>query len=467
MFGGDSAAAAPTAEPTAAASPAAASDSDSRELSNANPGRDAFASGENTDNPLQIGGIYYQQLNHRGASEGDNSLSAPTQLDIFLDGRPNDRIRANVTGRLLYDSTKDSSGRSSVVPSGTGLPFYITSTTAAAGSNPSVVLDQAWLKFDMDHTVFVTAGKQHVKWGTGHVWNPSDQLNPARLDPLQPYDLRLGSNMIKFDAPLSAVRGNLSAAALLDNPQPAGKLQQVGGAFRAEGVILGAELGADAVFRDGIAPDYGFDLSTGLGSFDVYAEAAILSGDHSYPVLDALPNSGAALSSLYHEAGIEGHALQAVAGLSYAFNYIPNRTATLVGEYFYNELGVEPALYPVLIFFGRYQAFYAGRHYAAAVINLEGPDASNKTNYSLSNIENISDLSAVSRLDFSWKILDYLTFGAFGDLHWGSPGGEFNYTLRSPALIYDRHDGSLPRTISPIYVPLQPYDLGLSLRVSY
>src|SRR6266567_6346152 len=64
---------------------------------------DKFKSGESVENPLQIGGVFYQQLNHRGASEGDKTLSAPLQLDLFLDARPNDRIRANVTARLLYD----------------------------------------------------------------------------------------------------------------------------------------------------------------------------------------------------------------------------------------------------------------------------------------------------------------------------------------------------------------------------
>src|SRR5437868_1389352 len=58
--------------------------------------RDAFASGEVTDNPLQIGGIYYQQMIVSGQKDvnvANTPLTAPLQFDGYLDGRPSDRIR--------------------------------------------------------------------------------------------------------------------------------------------------------------------------------------------------------------------------------------------------------------------------------------------------------------------------------------------------------------------------------------
>ena len=45
-----------------------------------------------------------------------------------------------------------------------------------------------WLNFDIGRTVFVTAGRQRVKWGIGRFWNPTDFLQPARLDALAFFD---------------------------------------------------------------------------------------------------------------------------------------------------------------------------------------------------------------------------------------------------------------------------------------
>ena len=328
-----------------------------------------------------------------------------------------------------------------------------------------MVLDQAWLKFDIDHAVFVTAGKQHLKWGASHTWNPTDFLTPQKLDPLQPYDLRLGANMLKFEAPFSAAKTNLYAVALFDNPAPASSLGQVGGAFRAETTAIGgAEIGLDAVTRAGLNPDYGADISMPLGPFDAYAEAAMLSGD-SFSTDErsaAQVVSGSTLTSLYTVDGFPGPALQASAGLSYDFAWEPNRQATLGAEYFYNELGSDSAaLYPILIYQGKYQPFYMGRHYASLYVTAEGPDEAKDTSYSFSTIANISDGSYVSRLDFSWLLLDYLTFGAYGDLHYGTQGGEFNFALNTPQL----SNGS--STIPPVNLAATPFDLGLSLRIAY
>ena len=56
----------------------------------------------------------------------------------------------------------------------------------APQANPAVILDQLYLRFDILRTVFVTVGRQKMKWGTAHVWNPTDALNAQKRDPLQP-----------------------------------------------------------------------------------------------------------------------------------------------------------------------------------------------------------------------------------------------------------------------------------------
>ena len=67
----------------------------------------------------------------------------------------------------------------------------------------------------------------------------------------------------------------------------------------------------------------------------------------------------------------------------------------------------------------------------------------------------------MTRLDFNWHLLEYLDLGIFGDLHYGNEGGEFNFTLHTPALSY----GST--AIPALNVEAQPFDAGMSLRVSF
>jgi hypothetical protein len=445
-------------------------DRDEANMTGATSGTDAFASGATKEDPLDIGGIFYQHADVsfvRGLTEGEQPLSLPLQLDAYLDARPNDRLRGYLGARLLYDSTRDVYGNSTAGPTGLGaLPSASTFTAAPLPNNPQVVLDQAWLKFDVERTAFISIGKQHVKWGTGRIWNPSDALNPQRRDPLQPYDLRLGSNMATLQLPWERQQANLYAIVLLDNPQPASTLQQVGGAVRVEGILGPAEVGASVVGRPGMNPRYGADISTPLGPFDAYAETAIFSGDgNTFTTFNGLPSSLSptpSIFSLYTDNRLPGAALQAVGGINYTFAWRENRLATIGGEYFYNEMGTTQAgLYPILLYQGRYQPFYVGKHYAAVYLSLEGPDQGKKTSYNFSTISNLSDQSYVSRLDFRWLLLEYLSFGAYASANYGNLGGEFNFVLDTPAL-----------TAGAGAIPAVRYEgssgsAGMSLRMSF
>ena len=428
--------------------------------------RDAFATGEVVDNPLTIGGIYYQRAivsAEQGVNAAGTPMSAPLQFDGFMDARPNDRIRAYVDARLLYDPTSGSSvgnnqtSSTSAAPTSLGLPGTTTSTNSA-----SVVLDQAWLKFDVDRTVFITAGKQHVKWGVSRFWNPTDFLSTQKRDPLLPYDLRLGNFMAKFDVPIESQKMNVYAIALLDNPNPAPTLGQGGAAFRVERLFGNAEVGLDAVLRGDMEPVYGADVSSPLGPLDGYLELSCLSGGHSLYQLPSSIAPNTDINSVITTQNLPGPAFQVSGGLSYDFAWEDNRQATLGVEYFYNSIGYsDPHAYPALIFLGQYQPFYTGKNYAAIYLTAEGPDAEKHTSYTFSTLGNLSDMSFISRVDFSWRVLTYLTFEAYADVHYGTDGGEFNFSLSTPALTYQNNP------IPAIYLPRTLYDLGIGLRVSF
>ncbi|HZI03539.1 MAG TPA: hypothetical protein VEZ71_05925, partial [Archangium sp.] len=271
LFGGEAPAAQEASPPEA---PPASTDRDAQALDGPAT-TNAFDTEEAVEDPLKIGGRFYLRAlsqGNEGVSFGNTSFSAPMLVDGYFDARPTDRLRGFVLGRLTLDPTRregSGAGSGSLLPSG---------TASSAAAAPRVLLDQAWLRFDLGRTLFITAGKQHVKWGTSRFWNPTDFLSPQRRDPLALFDARTGATMLKVHVPWEAKGWNFYAIGLLDNAGPAGTLGQVGGAARAEVVLGPAELGIDAVLQRGRKPRFGLDFSSALGPLDVYGEFALSKG---------------------------------------------------------------------------------------------------------------------------------------------------------------------------------------------
>ncbi|MBN1208456.1 MAG: hypothetical protein JXB05_26585 [Myxococcaceae bacterium] len=409
--------------------------------------QEAFGSEEHAEDPLKIGGQFYLRAvaqGNEGVSFGSTSFSAPTLVDGYFDARPTDRLRGMVVGRLSFDPTlgsQSTAGFGAAQADG-------TSTPGASRPNPRVLLDQAWLRFDIERTVFVTAGKQHVKWGTSRFWNPTDFLSPQRKDPLAVFDARTGASMLKLHVPWEATGWNFYGIAMLDNAGPASTLGRIGGAVRAEVVLGEAELGASAVLQRERKPRFGLDLSSALGPLDVYAEAALKSGSDT--PLYRLPQGVSLLELLEQSQGIEIRTLedlrklpvesyfpdgltpQISGGATYTFAYNESDTATVGVEYFYNSTGYSEAYaYPYLIAQGAYQPFYVGKHYGAFYAVLVGPGSWEKTSFILSNLGNLSDMSFTSRLDVLHRALSYLSIEAYVAANYGNKGGEFRFALDS------------------------------------
>lgn len=432
--------------------------------------KDAFLSGEVVDNPLQIGGSFYYRFiaspqYNKPATE--MPISLPLQVDAYFDGRPNSRIRVFVDARLYYDATRDAYSQTT---RGTSFGSSQNSSTASVSlqsssipNNPKVVLDQAWLKFDIARIFFITAGNQHVKWGTSRFWNPTDFINTQKRDPLLPYDLRLGIPMLRAEIPIQKISSNFSFIGFFNQPQPASTAGQLGAAARYELVIQNTEIGLDAVYRENKDFVFGADFSAPLGPFDIYAEAALLTKSPSaHYSLTATPTAGTQLATILKSSDLSTPLWEVSGGINFSFGWREDRQATLGAEYFYNQTGYDgSSIYPILILNGAYQPFYLGKHYAAIYLNAEGPDAGKHTSYTLSVLANISDNSYLARLDFNWQFLTYMNFQLFVAGHFGTKGGEFNFSLNTPALFY----GLTP--VPAMDVPETLFDAGLSLRTSF
>src|SRR4029079_7853271 len=133
-------------------------------------------------------------------------------------------------------------------------------------------------------------------------------------------------------------------------------------------------------------------------------------------------------AATYGVTPLSGVKTQAVFGANYSRKYNDNDLWTVGAEYFYNQPGyADASLYPGLLSNNtgvpQLNFFYTGRHYAALFASFPAPYSWNYTTFTLSTIGNISDLSFVSRLDYSLTVLTHLSFEAFAAVHYGTKAG--------------------------------------------
>jgi hypothetical protein len=313
---------------------------------------DMFTEEAAPSDPLRIGGQLYLRM-LTGALSGqkfeDYSFAAPSLLDVYLDVRPNDRVRGFVLGRMFYDPTlPSSSGTSSATAldaTGTNGSSTLSSLYVQQTRDPKVFLDQLWLRFDIAHTVFVTAGKQHVRWGTGRFWSPTDFLHLRPRNPLEVFDARTGTTMLKLHVPIESKAWNFYAYGVTENVDATQSISRIAGAARAEFVVDTAELGVGALVRRDQDPRIAADFSVGIGDFDLYGEMGLRNSseidrvryDPSATVPDNPTSPQDVADVLYPVYRDKGYRPQVVGGLNYSQKYNDNDTFTVGAEYFYNS----------------------------------------------------------------------------------------------------------------------------------
>ncbi len=449
-----------------AAQPGAQRPSESEILGEAAPPRLKLS-----EDTLRIGGMLYlraQVYGYQGNPPSDWIFDSPNLVDVYLDVRPNDRVRGYVLGRLLFDPSGSESSPS----------IYGLSQQVYVG-----VVDQLWVRFDVERAAFVTAGRQHVKWGVGHFWNPTDYLHRLPRDPLSVFDARAGLTMVKLHVPWEKKGWNFYGMALLEGANPVSRLGNVGVGARAEVVLGTVEIGVDGVVQRGQGvsqtpivptlqpapatspgPRLGVDLSAGIWELDVYGEAALKWGSELPRWRIVTPPDFPAGSLGTYEPYDPGFSPQVVLGATWSWKYSDEDALTIGGEYFYNSLGYgSPEIYPALVFYRDYVPFYVGRQYAGLYLLLPRPGSWNDTNFTFSTLGNLSDRTFVSRVDYDVMLLTYLRLEAHVAVNYGPRGGEFRFALDVPAI---PNPVPPPATIGPILVPPAILDLGLGLRIN-
>ncbi|MFT3914160.1 MAG: hypothetical protein QM704_08575 [Anaeromyxobacteraceae bacterium] len=450
------------------------------------------------EDPLKIGGQVYlrgQAAWYERQSGSEGPLSTPNLVDLFLDARPNDRVRAFALARTSWNPT----GGGSAGPFQDLLGALGVPPASTASTQPRAVLDQLWLNFDADRKVFVTVGKQHVKWGVGKFWNPTDYLHPTKRDPLAVFDARTGTTMIRAHVPWEKYGWNFYGIGLLEDAsgaaQPVDTVGRVGGGARAELVLGAAELGLDALVQKGNHPRFGVDLSAGIWELDLYSELAVRTQTDvgRWRQVDAT----AGLNQRYARVESSGFEPQLVVGGSWTRQYGKDQdTFTLGLEYFWNGFGYDdPHIYPFLLvgapaWNGKepvvggvpsdyltfrdpraFTSFYLGRHYLGAYAMLPQPGSWNDTTFTLSALGNVTDKSFVVRLDHSVLVNTYLRVETFVSVNGGAKGGEFRLGLDlEPQLVVKGvapdPDIYFPAQGSTLSIPAPVVSAGVALRVS-
>lgn len=417
------------------------------------------------EDPLAIGGLLYlraQSFALEGQKLREFSFSVPSLLDVYLDVRPNERVRGFVLGRMIYDPTLPPAAAPGTVTTGPLAPGASTAGALTLSEvfrqrtrEPQVLLDQFWLNFDVARTLFVTAGKQHVRWGTARFWMPTDFLHLRNRNPIDVFDARVGTNLLKVHLPIESLAWNFYGYVVAEDVEATQRLGRVAGALRGEFVVGTTEIGLGVFGRREESPRFAADISTGIGDFDFYGEVALRDAGEVDRVrfdpnamapapapLEPWEDPAAAnlrqlqrtVSALYPTERLDGYRPQAVGGVTYTVKYNDQDTFTLGGEYFYNGLGYDSVTaYPGL-FLPRLETlqqpasfFYLGKHYGALYASFPRPFSLETHTFTLSTLGNLSDQSFLSRLDYSYVLHTHLTFEAFVAIHYGRREGEFRF----------------------------------------
>jgi hypothetical protein len=410
---------------------------------------------ETQDDPLDIGGTYFERLQTRAADNTDleqfpTDLSSTT--DIYLDARPTRRLRLFAQGRLFVNPNLKTSSET---------PFE------ARQEDVETALDQLWLKFDVARTLFVTVGRQHARWGVGRFWFPNDFLFRNKRDPVAIFDNRTGVDLLKLHLPIESLGWNLYAATLFEDAE---RIQDLGFAGRMEILYGLTEIGVGGRVQAEGEKKLGIDLSTGVELFDLRAavsgthgdETTYYEGDLRLQSLSDPDPSGRVLPSEVDRS--DEWLLQALVGAELGLRIGIEDKLYVGAEYFFNEAGYQTAdLYPWLIAQRAFRPFYVGRHYGAVYLNYPAPGSWDDTTITLSTLGNISDESLFSRLDYSVRFFNHLNTFVYATVFYGSEG-EFRLGLDIPPI---STGGQLPELESGLTIEPTRSIFGVGARLDF
>ena len=334
----------------------------------------------------QIGGTFSNEGDYyltSGVPLLENTAVNPNILFLYLDSKLEDDARVFARIRTYYD------------PSGLtgGSPNFSTSTNLlnpygfgnGTSDNLTISLQELRISANIAHQVFFTIGRQKIKYGAAHFFNPTDFLNPQPFNFFLPTDERTGIDMIKAQVPSGIT--NFYAEGIFGNPTTG---SQSAGYFREELAyddVAGDFLGGGEMSFSGYLPKgqpgkAGFDISQAVGDFDLYFEGA--AGQ------DAGGNWKDAVS----------------AGFDYSIKYGDRNTNTAD-------------------FLGEYSQAGNLAEFGVLAVQLGAPWGWNDITFVETNLFDFNGQSGLSRLDVVCQFTERISGRIYGAAPWGQTAGAF------------------------------------------
>jgi len=342
------------------------------EISSANP--------NHSEKTTQLGGTFSTQGDFSLRDDfplKDTAVSNPNILFLYLDSKLEHDARFLVRARAFYDPTGTAGGG-----------FGNLSNPYGSGGNKNVKMSLQELKYsaNLDQKIFLTVGRQKVKYGASRFFNPTDFLNLQALNFFLPSDERPGVDMVKAHIPsgVSNFYAAKMAGNLASSGNPAGSYFRGEVAYDGGGEFLGGgEMSLSGYFPRHQRARAGFDISQAVGDYDIYFEGA------------TGKNSAGDWKSVYSLG----------AGRDIRYGDRASNILSLWGELFYAKAVAEYGIFSFSL---------------PEPANLKDITVSNTTLYSL------LDKSALSRLNLVYTITPEISGMVYAAAHLGRRGGVFH-----------------------------------------
>ncbi len=330
---------------------------------------------------LQVGGHFATQADFYLRDDfplKDTAVSNPNILFLYLDSKLERDARVFARVRAFYDPTGTSGGG--------GAGNFSNPYGARGSKNVKASLQELKYSANIDQKIFLTVGRQKVKYGAAKFFNPTDFLNSQPLNFFLPSDERPGIDMVKAHIPSGVA--NFYAAKMVGNlassGNPAGSYFRGEVAYDGGGDFLGSgEISVSGFFPRGQPDRVGFDISQAVGDFDIYFEGA--TGKNSAGDWKSVYSMGAGREIRYADRA--------------------SNILSLQGEFFYAKKVAE---------------------YGIFSLSLPEPGSLKDVTIANTNLYSFLDKSGLSRLDMVYTITPEINGMIYAAAHWGRLGGVFH-----------------------------------------
>jgi hypothetical protein len=348
-----------------------------------------------------------------------------TAAKLGFVARPDKDISITGQVRTSYPFVKQIQAVTSVGP-------LITTTYTVA----DLQVWSLYSKFNWNDSLFLTFGKQPVRWGTGYFFSPADDIfAQSEVDISDPTAEREGPLALRVHVPIPRTMHNLYAYAVLPRSNSLAELaamkpEDIAVAAKAELFFGNTEAALAGYYQRNQRPRAVLMATTGNGSFNFFGEGSL-----AFPTTQSdlvIVKTG---PSTYATSDRKADALVAATGGVTYSNQDWNFTA--VSQYLYNGAGYSSlSLGDILgaalagtVSFSDLAGTLGGlgkigQHYGVLYLGwTELWDS--KWDFSVLAIENFSDWSGYVKPILSFTCLNYVKLSAAASFSWGPSGSEF------------------------------------------